>query len=410
MRTIKAFDMECVCLNFKSQVAVKPHNYIMRVKKVFVSGCFDMLHSGHVRFLEDAAGYGELHVGIGSDQTVVELKGRYPVNTQAEREYMIKALRVVKTCRINSGSGIMDFVGVLKKVSPQFFVVNEDGNTPAKAQLCRQMGIQYIVLKRTPQENLPARSTTSLRRECLIPYRIDLAGGWLDQPFVSKHGAGPVLVISIEPVMEFNERSGMASSSRRRAIELWQTEIPGGDVEKLAKVLFSYENPPGTTEFSGSQDALGIVLPGLNRLDYQGNYWPKKITSVGEDDILNWLEDHLFLVPLGPRKMDFEVLKDKKITTAKVRKLATAADQCWQAIQKKDVKAFGSEMKASFEAQIGLFPRMLTPNVRAAIRQYSSRALGWKISGAGGGGYLILVNQKEIEGAIKIKIRRNNAL
>ena len=91
MRTIKAFDMECVCLNFKSQVAVKPHNYIMRVKKVFVSGCFDMLHSGHVRFLEEAASYGELHVGIGSDQTVVELKGRYPVNTQAEREYMIKA-------------------------------------------------------------------------------------------------------------------------------------------------------------------------------------------------------------------------------------------------------------------------------------------------------------------------------
>jgi len=380
----------------------------MRKKKVFVSGCFDMLHSGHVRFLEEAAAYGDVHVGIGSDHTVKELKGRYPINTQEERKYMLEALRHVKTCLINKGSGIMDFLEDLDRISPDCFLVNEDGNTPAKMRLCRRLGIRYVVLKRNPRANLPARSTTSLRRECQIPYRIDLAGGWLDQPFVSKHGAGPVLVISVEPTIEFNERSGMASSSRRRAIELWQTDIPGGDREKLARVLFSYENPPGTTEFSGSQDALGIVLPGLNRLDYQGNYWPIKITPVHQEETLRWLEEHLCLIPLGPRQGSFQVLKDKRITPARVRALAAAADQCWEAIRQRKVEELGRQMRASFEAQVSMFPRMANPDVTSAIRQYAPGALGWKLSGAGGGGYLILVSRHNVRGAIKIRIRRKD--
>jgi cytidyltransferase-like protein len=378
----------------------------MRRKKAFVSGCFDMLHSGHVRFLEEAAAYGDVHVGIGSDKTVNALKGRYPVNTQQERKYMLEAVRFVKACYINTGSGIMDFLAELDRVSPDYLVVNEDGNTPDKLHLCRRLGIQYVVLKRSPAPNLPARSTTILRRECRIPYRLDLAGGWLDQPFVSKQCPGAVLVVSVEPTMEFNERSGMASSSRRRAIELWQTDIPGGNHEKLARVLFSYENPPGTTEFSGSQDALGIVLPGLNRLDYRGDYWPARITAAGGEKTLSWLEEHLYLIPLGPREGGFQVLKQKKITAARARALAAASDRCWVAIQQRNLEEFGRQVRASFEAQISMFPRMASPAVRAAIRQYAPGALGWKLSGAGGGGYLVLVGDRNIRGAIKIKIRR----
>jgi cytidyltransferase-like protein len=380
----------------------------MSKKKVFVSGCFDMLHSGHVRFLEEAAAFGEVHVGIGSDRTLKELKGRYPVTTQEERKYLLEALKHVKACYINSGSGIMDFLKELRRVSPAVFVVNEDGNTPAKAQLCGRLGIEYVVLRRDPREHLPARSTTSLRKECRIPYRLDLAGGWLDQAFVSRHGAGPVLTISVEPTMEFNERSGMASSSRRRAIELWQTDLPGGDREKTARMLFSYENPPGTKEFSGSQDSIGIVYPGLNRLDYNGEYWPNKITSVDDEEILRWIEERLHLVTLGPRKSDFRVRQDTQVTPARVRALAAAADGCWQAILTWDEEEFGRQVRASFEAQISMFPRMMDRNVRTAIKQYAGQSLGWKLSGAGGGGYLVLVSQRAIPGAIKLKIRRKD--
>ena len=377
----------------------------MRAKKVFVSGCFDMLHSGHVCFLKTAADYGDLHVCIGADKIVKELKGRFPVNTQAERKYMLEALKCVKACHIGSGSGHLDFLKELKHVAPDIFAVNEDGNSPAKSELCRQLKIKYVVLKRIPHANLPARSTTSLRKECLIPYRLDLAGGWLDQPSVSKFGAGPVLTISLEPTMEFNERSGLATSSRKRAIDLWQTDIPGGDKEKLAKLIFSYENPPGTTEFAGSQDPIGIVFPGLNRLDYRGGFWPEKITPVNDPKILRWLEKHLHLVTLGPRQSSFRVRDGARITPANTRALAQAADLCWQAILKMELKEFGRQFRNSFEAQIKLFPKMMTPDVRAAIRQYAAQSLGWKLSGAGGGGYLVLVSEHEIPGAIKIKIR-----
>ena len=39
-------------------------------KKVFVSGCYDLLHSGHVAFFAEAAKLGDLYVGIGSDRTI----------------------------------------------------------------------------------------------------------------------------------------------------------------------------------------------------------------------------------------------------------------------------------------------------------------------------------------------------
>jgi cytidyltransferase-like protein len=378
----------------------------MSRKKVFVTGCFDLLHSGHVRFLQEAARWGDVYVGIGADRTVAELKGRPPVNSQAERQYLIKSLKYVKDCWINSGSGLMDFVAELKRLSPDVFVVNEDGNTPAKARLCRQLGIRYVVLKREPQPGLPARSTTALREECRIPYRLDLAGGWLDQPFVSRLGAGPVLTISLEPTMEFHERSGMASSTRRKAIQLWHTHLPEGDLEHTARTLFAFENPPGTTQFSGSQDAIGIVYPGLNRLDYRGKFWPEKITSVRDETILAWIERHLHLVPLGPRRGDFDVDKGRRITPARVRALAAAANACWDAILRRDAAAFGRAMRASFEAQVSLFPAMSNRDVQRAVREHSDFAHGWKLSGAGGGGYLVLVADRELPGLVRLKIRR----
>jgi cytidyltransferase-like protein len=234
---------------------------VCRRKKVFVTGCFDMLHSGHIAFLQEAASLGDLYVSIGSDANVEHLKGRYPVNSQDERKYMIDALSCVTNCRINSGWGIIDFEKELRDIMPDTFVVNEDGHTPTKQALCKDLGIEYKVLRRIPHADLPVRSTTALRTECTIPFRIDLAGGWLDQPFVSKYHPGSVLTISIEPTIEFNERSGMSTSTRRKAIELWRTEIPHGDAEQLARLLFSYENPPGTQEVSGSQDSLGIGCP-----------------------------------------------------------------------------------------------------------------------------------------------------
>lgn len=375
------------------------------MKKVFVSGCFDMLHSGHVRFLEEAFVYGDVHVGIGSDATIRELKGRYPITTQDERKYVLENLKSVKECMINSGTGVIDFLNEIRAVKPDYLIVNEEGNSPSKAVLCDELGIEYVILKRAPSTGLPARSTTNLRGECSIPYRIDLAGGWLDQPYVSAVVNGCVLGISIEPTLEFNEKSGMASSTRRKAIDLWNTRIPHGDSEKLSKILFSCENPPGTKEVSGSQDAINLVMPGLKRLHYRGEFWPSDIESVTHRSILDWLESHLYLIPLEPRDDCYDVFFNHGITYQSADALSRAANLCWHAILDRDVVRFGKHVRESFEAQIEMFPSMMNPHIERVLNKYKPQSLGWKISGAGGGGYLILVADRPIDNAIRIKIR-----
>lgn len=375
-------------------------------KKVMVTGCFDLLHSGHVAFLREAAKWGDLYVCIGSDENVFHLKGRYPVNPQTERQFMLQALACVHAVYVNSGMGMLDFLAEMDQIQPDLFFVNEDGHTPAKEELCRGRNIAYEVSRRLPEGSLPTRSTTTLRVACTIPFRIDLAGGWLDQPWVSALHPGPVLTLSLEPTHDFNNRSGMATSTRKKAMELWHTALPDGNPEQLAKILFSFENPPGTQEVSGSQDALGIVLPGLNKLHYNNGYWPEQIATEQDESILQWLENHLYLVTLGPRARGYQVLANTHITAQGAQKLAEAAEGCWQAILKRDLGAFGHHFRQSFEAQIAMFPNMADDEIFQMIEQYKTQALGWKLSGAGGGGYLVLVSEHPIERAIQVKARR----
>ncbi len=286
------------------------------------------------------------------------------------------------------------------------FIANEDGNTPAKQKLCQAHGVEYVVLRREPHADLTPRSTTALRTVVQMPYRIDLAGGWLDQPFVSQQHPGPVITISLQPTIEFNELSGMATSTRRAALEMWGLRLPVGEHETLAKMLFCYDNPPGTTEISGSQDSIGIVYPGLAKADYEGAYWPTSITHVCDDQTVQFVEDALHLIPLDPRSSDFDVLADTRIDRTGAQALADAAAGCWAAILARDIGRFGQYFRASFEAQIAMFPHMVTDDIMALIDRYRDLALGWKLSGAGGGGYLIMVAEGAIPNAIRIVARR----
>jgi len=133
-------------------------------KKVMVSGCFDLLHSGHVRFLEIAGSYGDLYVAVGSDKNIMLLKGKSPVFNEKERVYMVKSLKFVKNAFIPSGNGGLDFLPELKRMHPEIFIVNEDGDSEEKRRACEDLGMEYIVLKRTPLDNLPERSSTNLKK------------------------------------------------------------------------------------------------------------------------------------------------------------------------------------------------------------------------------------------------------
>lgn len=379
-------------------------------KKVFVSGCYDMLHSGHVAFFKSAAQYGDLYVGIGSDETILHYKNRKTVYSEKERLYMVKAIRYVTDAYINAGSGIMDFVPTLDIVKPDVFVVNTDGGSEEKRRLCEERGIEYIELERVPDAGLEARSTTSLRTNVKsnIPYRIDLAGTWIDQPYVSEHYPGWAITISIEPTQEFMERGGLSTSTRNAARKIWPYELPNYNEEMLARLLFCFENDPENHgHISGAQDAIGICMSGLTRHYYNNRYWPDKIESVHDEDILSWLESHVCLVPMFPRKENVNILEGKDITRDKVKALADAAERCWDAILARDLDAFAKAYTDSFNAQVAMFPAMMQPGVEEYIEQCKAAgAMAWKMCGAGGGGHLAIVVDKVPEFAVPIRIRR----
>ena len=375
-------------------------------KRVFVSGCFDMLHSGHIAFLQEASGYGDVYIGLGSDKTIKDLKGRETINSEEERVYILNALSCVHKASVNKGSGLMDFVDDIKALRPDIFLVNEDGHSPEKEELCKEFGIEYKVLKRIPHANLPPRSTTALQAIKPMPYRIDLAGTWIDQPYVSKYYPGSAITASIEPTIEFNERSGMATSTRKKAIELWNDHLPPDKPEKLAKTLFRYDNDPGTREVSGSQDSIGITMPGINKFFYdKGKYWPSKFDTISDLNTIRWLEDRLYMLTLWPRPDGYNVLSDTNTTTENVKRLTEAADVAWQGLISRDIKTFSEGFLDSFHSQVRMFPKMMNPEIRKIIDQHKDQALAWKLSGAGGGGYLIFISEKVIPNAFKIRIR-----
>ena len=133
-------------------------------KKVLVTGCYDWFHSGHVAFFEECAARGDLYVGVGSDATIGQLKGKgHPLFPQDQRRYIVSTCRFVTHAFINSGTGWLDAEPELKRIRPQIYAVNEDGDKPAKREYCAANGIEYVVLKRKPKEGLPARQSTALR-------------------------------------------------------------------------------------------------------------------------------------------------------------------------------------------------------------------------------------------------------
>jgi cytidyltransferase-like protein len=386
-----------------------------KTPRVFVSGCYDLLHSGHVEFFRQAASYGDLYVGIGSDATILEYKHHKTVYSEQERLFMVKSIRYVKDAYINQGSGILDFLPTLDIVKPDILVVNEDGGNEDKRRVCEERGMQYVVLQRTPQEGLTARSSTDLKKtKSQIPTRLDLAGTWIDQPYVSYYAPGWAITISLEPTFEVRERCGLATSTRNMIRKIWPYQLPNMEPEMLAKLVFCFENDPERSDgiISGAQDSIGICIPGLCRHYYHNRFWPEKIEICQDETVLSWLEAHLVMIPMEPRQQGCSVVEDKDITEAKVKALAKAADDCWDAMMKKDLTAFAAAYKASFDAQVAMFPAMIQDCVPTYIERYRDAVLAYKMSGAGGGGYLACVVEnasvfcQKHEEAFPLTIRR----
>ncbi len=135
-----------------------------RPQQVIVTGCYDWFHSGHVRFFEEVAELGDLHVVVGHDANIRLLKGEgHPLHPQDERRYMAGSIRFVRRAYVSSGDGWLDAQPEIERIGPDIYAVNEDGDRPEKRDFCLAHGIEYRVLTRRPKAGLPPRTSTNLR-------------------------------------------------------------------------------------------------------------------------------------------------------------------------------------------------------------------------------------------------------
>lgn len=140
-----------------------------KYKKIgFCSGCFDLFHSGHAFFLNNAKKIsGTLIVGLGRDKNIKNLKGKNrPINPEQNRAYVLAALKSVDYIILNENKylpGSIDFAGILQKLKPNYLILNSDsGGIKEKRELCQKLGIKIKILKRAVPRPLKIVSSTGI--------------------------------------------------------------------------------------------------------------------------------------------------------------------------------------------------------------------------------------------------------
>jgi hypothetical protein len=248
-----------------------------------------------------------------------------------------------------------------------------------------------------------------------IPHRLQLAGGWIDQPFVSKRNPKPpgsMVVVQIQPDFRPMDRSGIASGTRAVAMKIWKGRLPNSPPEVLARELYDEENL-GKREPSGSQDMIGLVYPGINRLDYDfkvhNGVFPSHIASCNDAKVARWLERVLHLVAVEPRPEGYSPLGVKNLEPKWVARLGLSGQNCYQAIVNRDVKALGASFNLTMQCWETLLPQvvrhpLLRLDLMPLLKAYQDTYHGAMYSGCGGG-YLIIASEKPVPGAFKINVR-----
>ena len=248
-----------------------------------------------------------------------------------------------------------------------------------------------------------------------LPYRLALAGGWIDQPFISTlnpEPPGSMVVVSLEPTVRYMERSGMATGTRATALGLWGDTLPSRDPRDLVRELYEAENRT-LVEPSGSQDMVGMIVPGISRLDYDAaideGRFPSHVESTSDRATISWLEDVIRLIPVGPRPQGYSPLGTKRLDPAWIRRLGRSGRDCYEAILRHDLAALGASMAECSLAWDAILPDTLAHptiqlDLKALLASYHSAYPGAMYSGCGGG-YLIVAADADVPGSFQITVR-----
>ena len=249
-----------------------------------------------------------------------------------------------------------------------------------------------------------------------FPYRLQMAGGWIDQPFVSEANPEPpgsMVVVSMQPTVRYMERSGMATGTRHVAQQLWGDQLPTERApDALVRELYAAENE-GQADPSGSQDMCGLIYPGVSRLDYdasvEGGWFPSHIESTSDAQIVAWLESVIHLVPLGPRPHGYNPLLTKNLDPAWVKRLGDSGAACFDAIVAMDLTALGESLNETSHAWQAILPNIyvhetIKSDLWGLLEGYMSEYPGAMQSGCGGG-YIIIASDEAPAGSSRIMVR-----
>jgi len=248
-----------------------------------------------------------------------------------------------------------------------------------------------------------------------IPQRMALAGGWIDQPFVSRHNPTPpgsMVVVSLEPQFHFMDRCGMAGSTRKVALSLWPDGLPQGDPAELVRQLYFSENV-GKAEPSGSQDMVGLIYPGVSRIDYdfahEGGYFPLQVESNNDPQVAAWLEKVIYILPVMPRPEGYNPLGVKRLDSRWISRLGQTGKNCYDAIVARDLKALGASFNDCMLCWEAILPQVVRhPTIQldlmGMLAWYQVRYAGAMFSGSGGG-YFYVAADEPVPGAFHARVR-----
>src|SRR5208337_1168846 len=176
--------------------------------------------------------------------------------------------------------------------------------------------------------------------------------------------------------------------------------------------LYHAENR-GKAQPSGSQDMIGLIYPGINRLDYDFNYqggvFPVHIQSCNSPRCARWLEQVLHLLPIEPRPEGYNPLGHKNLQPKWIARLGRAGRDCYDAIVARDAPALGAAFNLNMKCWAALLPDvvrhpLLRADLRPLLKAYQKQYLGAMYSGCGGG-YLLVVSTEPVPGAFNINVR-----
>ena len=384
------------------------------MRAVLVAGYFDGMHSGHARFFESASKLGRVIVGVGCDERLMKVKGVTPMYDEAERLFMVQNCAHVTSAFIIpevEAVGGVTWERYLDMFKPTHFAANNDLTDDwltSQREVCLRHGVNFVLLNRDQEDGLAPRSSTGLRRAA-IPYRTTLTTG-MDQMQLSRVVPGPCVGFSIRATHEFEDGSGMATSTRKTVQRIWGANGAPRymDPVDVAKIAFAVENTPKTPVepdpekfpwgtyasryITGSIDPITVLVPGASCCRYAGGPWPDELETITNPDTMRWLSRVITMVQTRPRPASehYELVIDK----GAISDFALASENVWRAVKQHDTEMLASSMTRSMRTFGRVCPTYLGNGCGEQAEQLLEEGVqGVFVQGAGHGGYIACVSE-----------------